>query len=286
MVRFGPSGNDVLFWEQGGKSSVNAPAWVRNLGLRAFEVNFGRGLRLSEKMAAAIGEESQKHDVLISAHAPYFINLASEDPAAIQKSYGYIARSLELLRIMGGRDLVVHIGSQGDLDRDTAINNCKKNLKWVIEKLEKSGFSDFPYRICIETMGRYRAVGNYREICDICAVSDRVFPTIDFGHINCLLQGELQKNPAKFGEIMDYCTEKLGRAKMQNVHIHFSGIKFGPRGELAHTVIDDPKFGIPFAPLARYIKQHKLTPTIICESAGIMAQDAVKLKKVFDSTVL
>jgi len=281
-IRFGPSGNDVLFWEQGFKSSAQAPEWLEKLGLDAFEVSFGRGIRMSEKTAAEIGEAARAHDVEISAHAPYFINLASAEPENLKKSYGYIERSLILLRLLGGRNLVVHIGSQGEFDRGTAIANCKKNLADVIKKLNANdNFRDFDYRICIETMGRFRAIGDYAEICDICGVDRHVIPTLDFGHINCILHGELSRNALKIPEIMDYCTEHVGKEKMQNVHIHFSAVRYGERGEISHTTLDDTKFGIPFQPLAAYIKKYGLTPSVICESEDIMAQDALKLKAIF-----
>ena len=282
---FGPSGNDILFWQQGYKSSVQAPAWLKKFGLDAFEISFGRGLRMSDKTAAEIGAQGQEHGVEISAHAPYFINLCNTDAAALVKSYGYIRRSLELLRLLGGRHLVVHIGSQGEHSREEAIELCKKNLKWVIKKLnEEDGFYEYDYRICIETMGRFRAIGDYVEICDICKIDRRVIPTLDFGHINCLLKGELSRDAGKIPEIMDYCTTQIGAEKMQNIHIHFSAVRFGERGELSHTILDDAKFAIPFEPLANYIKQKNLAPTIICESTDIMAQDAVRLKKEFSLT--
>ena len=281
-VRFGPSGNDVLFWQQGYKSSVQAPEWLAKMGLDAFEINFGRGLRMTDKTAQEIGEKAREHDVKISAHAPYFINLATSDPVKLSKSYGYIRRSLELLRIMGGRNLVVHVGSQGELERSVAIENCKRNLKTIIKRLnEEDGFFDFDYRICIETMGRFKPIGTHQEICDICSVDKRVEPTIDFGHINCLMRGELSRNPEAFAGIMDYCTKMVGRDKMQNVHIHYAAVKYGDKGELSHTTLDDPKYGIPFKPLVEYIKAHNLTPTIICESRDVMAQDAVKLKEEY-----
>jgi len=285
MIRFGPSGNDILFYEQGFKSTVQAPEWVAKMGLSAFEYSFGRGIRMSEATARAIGEEVAKHNILISAHAPYFINLAKE----FEKSYTYIEKSLIFLKLMGGRNLVVHIGSQGEFDRAVAIENCKKNLKKVIEKLgENPELKDFDYRICIETMGRFHAIGNYKEICDICGVDPRVVPTLDFGHINCLMQGALSsKDPSaslKMTEIMDYCMQHLGREKMQELHIHFSAIKFGSKGELGHLdFADSPEIFMPqFEPLAKYIKDKNLTPTIICESSQCMAQDAVILKKAFE----
>lgn len=286
MIRFGPSGNDILFYEQGYKSTIQAPEWVAKMGLTAFEVNFGRGIRMSEATAKQIGEQAAKHNVLLSAHAPYFINLASENQVTVDKSYGYFEKCLMLLKIMGGRNLVVHIGSQVELSREKAVANCKKNLESVMKKLEEnSNFTGFDYRICIETMGRYLAIGNYEEVCDICSVHFRVIPALDFGHINCLMQGELRKSGA-VEEVMDYCMKHIGKEKMQNIHIHFSPIKFGTKGELGHLDFDDAPelFTPPFEPLAKYIKAKQLTPTIICESSNKMAQDAVRLLKIFDES--
>lgn len=278
MVRFGPSGNDISFYQQGYKSTIQAQEWVAKMGLSAFEISFGRGIRMSVETAQKIGDEAAKHNIKISAHAPYFINLAKE----FDKSFSYIEKSLLLLKELRGQDLVVHIGSQGDLDRDDAMENCKKNLKAVMDKLALNPELDFDYRICIETMGRYYAIGNYKEICDICSVHPRVIPTLDFGHINCLMQGGLNEDGA-IAEVMDYCMKHIGKEKMRNLHIHFSPIKFGPKGELGHLNLEDsPKiFTPPFEPLAKYIKTKKLAPTIICESSDCMAQDAVRLMKIF-----
>jgi len=275
LTRFGPSGNDALFYEQAYKSTVQAPEWIAKMGLTAFEYSFGRGIRMSDATAKAIGEECAKHNIAISAHAPYFINLARE----WEKSYIYIERSLHMLKLMGGRNLVVHVGSQGDLDRALAIKNCKTNLKKVLSKLDVG----FDFRLCIETMGRYPAIGDYKEICDICSVDKRVIPALDFGHINCLMQGALSKDELLIPEIMDYCMKNVGAEKMQNVHIHFSAIKFGAKGELGHLDFQDAaeQFKPLFEPLVKYIKAKKLSPTIICESANRQAKDALMLKEKF-----
>jgi len=286
MTRFGPSGNDSLFYEQGFKSTVQAPEWVAGMGLSAFEINFGRGIRMSEETARAIGEQAAKHDVLLSAHAPYFINLARDavnHPEGLEKGYGYIEKSLMLLKVMGGRNLVVHIGSQVELEREVAVANCKANLETIMKRLDAHpNLKDFDFRICIETMGRYAAIGNHEEVCDICSVHPKVIPTLDFGHMNCLMQGGLREEGA-IERIMDYCMQHVGREKMQNVHIHFSPIKFGAKGELGHLNFDiAPEiFTPPFEPLAKYIKANKLNPTVICESAEVMAQDAVRLRAIF-----
>jgi len=283
MIRFGPSGNDVLFYAEGKKTSVQAPAWLASLGLTAYEVNFGRGIKMGDKMAEELGEQARKHNISVSVHAPYYINLANPDPDALKKSYTYIEQCLDVCRKIDSSDgphrIVLHIGSQTNLPREIAMDMCKKNIKWICTELKRNGFNN--YLLCVETMGRYKAIGTYREICEICAVDPHLVPTLDFGHINCIEQGALQKNTNRFGEIIEHCEQKLGAEKMKHLHIHFSAVKFSDKGEQSHTTLDDDKWAFPFEPLKKVLKAKKLEPVIICESKEIMAQDARKLHDIW-----
>ena len=92
MVYFGPAGNDVKFYADGNKSSVDAPRWLASIGLNAYEISFGRGIRMTEKTAEIIGHQAETYGVKISVHAPYYINLANND--SLEKNYHYIKRSL------------------------------------------------------------------------------------------------------------------------------------------------------------------------------------------------
>lgn len=49
MIRFGPSGNAREFYEQGKKNSEEAPEWLAQRGLNAYEYSFGRGINISDK---------------------------------------------------------------------------------------------------------------------------------------------------------------------------------------------------------------------------------------------
>ncbi|MCL2756154.1 MAG: TIM barrel protein [Firmicutes bacterium] len=277
-IRFGPSGNDELFYAQGNKSTIQAPAWLSRMGLSAMEINFTRGTKMSVETARKIGDEARKYDIELSAHAPYYINLANDE--AFEKNYNWIKQCLVLLKEMGFRRLVVHLATQGERSREDALKSVGINLIKIIEKLDSDGLSDF--LLCIETMGKYSAIGNVEEICAFCKVDPRVIPTLDFGHINCLLQGELQTNPNKIGEVIEYVEREIGREKLKIVHVHWSAIVYSEKGERYHTKLSDNKWSFSFEPFARIIKEKELTPVIICESDSIMAQDAQKLKREYE----
>ncbi len=282
MVKFGPSGNDKLFYVEGHKSTAEAFGWVKNLGLDLYEYSFGRGITLGDETAMKYGKIAEECGIEISVHAPYFVNLANPDADSIEKSFGYINNSLHKLTIFGGKKCVVHIGSCMKMTRDEALRNIDYNLHKFMENFDEK-FSKCGILVCPEAMGRFKQIGTYQEIIDFCCMHESLVPTLDFGHINCLLQGQLN-NKDEYRKILDYLFDKLGESKAKQLHIHFSKIEFTDKGEVKHLTLADEKFGPPFEPLAVLLEEYKMDETtVICESKEIMAQDAVKLKDIYET---
>ena len=280
MIKFGPSGNCESFYADGLKHSYQAAEWLSKKGLNAYEYSFGKGILLNDEMAAKIGEEMKKYGITISLHAPYFINFANPDDEMVEKSYGYVIDSLKKLRILGGTHLVVHPASCGKMERSEAVALTKKRLNVLKDRIIAEGLDDM--YVCLETMGKSAQIGTVDEILDFCTLFDHYMPTFDFGHINALTGGTL-KTDADYEDIIVKCLKTLGEYRTKNVHIHFSKIEYSSKGEVKHLTLADTKYGPEFEPLARVIKKYNLEPTVICESKGIMAIDAMKLKDIYYS---
>lgn len=278
-IRFGPSGNSQIFYDEGNKKSTQAPAWLKQKGLSAYEYSFGRGYTMSEETAREIGQEALNNDILVSVHAPYYINFANESDEMVEKSYGYVLRGLQYVEWFSGQKIVVHLASQGKLDRQTALQLTKERVKNLIT-LVKQKFDMTNKYICPETMGKYQQIGNEYEIVDLCTIDDCLVPTFDFGHLNCLKQGGLN-GVEDYKKIFDYAIEKLGYDRVKNCHIHFSKIEFGQKGEIRHLNFDDVRFGPHFEQLAQVLREYKLTPSVICESESHMAEDAMTMSKIY-----
>ena len=84
--KFGPAGNSESFAAAGFKKSEDAPAWLAQMGLTAFEYQCGRGVRCGEETALKIGAAAKQHGIQMSIHAPYFINLSSEESERMEKT--------------------------------------------------------------------------------------------------------------------------------------------------------------------------------------------------------
>jgi deoxyribonuclease-4 len=115
----------------------------------------------------------------------------------------------------------------------------------------------------------------------MCKISDNFIPTLDFGHINALTQGSL-KSEDDYREIIDYMLKTLGEEKAKKVHIHFSKIEYGAKGEIRHLTLADEIYGPEFEPLAKVLKEYDMSPVVICESNELMAHDALILKDIYN----
>lgn len=278
---FGAAGNSDSFLREY-KSSVHAPAWLRARGLDCYEYQCGRGIHLGEDTARSIGEAAKQAGIAMSLHAPYFINLSGNTPERIEKNTEYILQSAKICDAMGGDRIVVHCGGLSGMERETAFANTQENLRLALRALEQAGLERI--RICIETMGKVRVLGDADEILRLCAADERLLPCIDFGHLNARTQGGMQTE-ADFAFLLDQLKDRLGEERGSRFHAHFSKIEYSGGGEVRHLTFADTVFGPPFEPLAAALAKRGLAPRILCESAGTQAEDAVQMKTIWETAV-
>lgn len=273
---FGPGGNEENFSKQY-KSSLDAPEYLNKMGLDAYEYQCGRGINITEEKAKELGEKAKAFGIVLSVHAPYFINLSSIDEDRMAKNIRYIVDSCRIVKAMGGERVVVHCGGLSGKTREEAFDNTIINLKNALSVMEENGLEDI--RLCIETMGKINVLGNLQEVIDICNSDDRLLPCIDFGHLNSRSHGGLDNYDA-FEKAIQCLIDGLGYEKAAKMHVHYSRIEYGKGGEVRHVTFDNNEYG-PSPELISLLAKYKLYPTVICESAGTQARDALVLKKIY-----
>ena len=281
MIRFGPSGNSDSFYEQGNKESLQMPKWLSGLGLNAYEYSCTKGVRLKAEKAEKLGEEAKKHEIALSVHAPYYINLATDDEKKRQNSITYIIDTLRLADVMGATRIVVHSGACAKLSRETALENAKTTLAMAVREADNLHLGHV--HICPETMGKINQLGTLEEVMELCLLDERLIPTIDFGHLYARSFGALT-SVSDYELILDTIGNKLGTERMKGFHCHFSKIEYtSTGGEKRHLIFSDPGYGPDFEPLAGLLYHKNLEPVIICESAGTMAEAALYMKNLYEN---
>ena len=278
-IRFGPAGNSDGFYAAGYKQTRQAPAWLRGLGLDAFEYSFGHGVRMGADTGAAIGAAFAAEDVALSVHLPYFINLAAEDSERRKKNLGYFTDGLRAAQSMGARRAVFHPGS-GKGDRAAILERAKGFLREILAALEADGLLQ-GITLCPETMGKINQLGSLEEVIALCRVDERLWPAIDFGHLHCRGLGAI-RSQGDYAAILDALENSLGRERARTLHIHFSRMEFTAGGEKMHHTLSDTQYGPEFQPLAEELARRGYQPVIICESRGTQAEDAVLLREMYE----
>ena len=279
MIKFGPSGNESSFYEQGNKHTVDAPKWLKDRGLNCYEYSFGRGINLKDEKAVEIGDAFFKQGIEVSVHAPYYINFANPDDEMAKKSYNYVIESAKKVKLMGGKRIVFHSATQGKMERNEALSITADRMKRLAELIYKENLQDMIF--CPETMGKLAQIGTIEEVANLCLI-DKVFvPAIDFGHVNAREQGSL-KCEKDYLDRLTYVKQVLGD-RINLLHVHFSKIEYGLKGEIKHLTFEDTVYGPEFLPFAKALKAMGLEPYIICESDGMQATDAVKMKNIYES---
>ena len=279
-IKFGPAGNDEAFYNAGYKRTIEMPEWLDKLGLDAYEYQCGRGVNISDETALLLKEQAERYNISLSLHSPYFISLSSVEEEKRMNSIKYLLQSAGAAKAMGATRVVLHSGSCSKISREYALELAKDTLKKAIDVLDESGYSDIT--LCPETMGKINQLGTLDEVVELCSLDERLIPTIDFGHLNARTQGGV-KTAADYEKILFIVENKLGYDRMSIFHSHFSKIEYTEGGEKRHLTFEDTIFGPDFEPLAEVIYKRGLTPTIICESAGTMAIDALQMKDTYQA---
>ena len=276
MVKFGPAGNGDAFYAAKKKNTYEAPAWLKEMGLDAYEYQCGQGVRGSEASFKKIGDEARAAGIQLSLHATYYISLSGTEIEKRLGSIKYIEQSVFAAECMGADIIVIHTGSASKITREEAVALAKDTMYKALETLP-----DTKVKFGLETMGKINQLGTLEEVLDICSIDKRLCPVVDFGHLNARNMGSYFACEDDYCRAYDLISERLGGEYAENLHCHFSKIEYSKGGEKKHLTFDDSVFGPPFEPLMNALQRVGVNSRIICESDGTQAEDALAMKKYY-----
>ena len=103
MIRVGPAGSDGL-------GNLKGVGRVAEMDLDCMEVEFTYGVRMNLDTAKSLGVLAKEKGIILSVHAPYYINLASDEEEKFVASQKRILDSCERAHIMGAQNVTFHAG--------------------------------------------------------------------------------------------------------------------------------------------------------------------------------
>ncbi|RLG90155.1 MAG: hypothetical protein DRO16_02715, partial [Thermoprotei archaeon] len=253
------------------KLSLEGIKRVSELGLDAMELEFVYGVRLNKDLAEKVGEIARSYHVVLTVHAPYYINLLSNNPSVVRSSINRIIESAKIGYYAGAWSIVFHPGFYGSYSSGEAVEKVRKSLKQVVKELVDNGIKIW---VRPETMGKVSEMGTIQELVHVVDGIEYASIAIDFAHIYARSLGSINHEEA-FSAILDFLETKLGNDFLRNIHIHLSGIIYGSNGERRHVPLLSSSFN--WRSVLRVIKEYRVKGVIICESP-LLEYDALLIK--------
>ncbi len=271
--RFGTVGSPLATPKKPG-GSVGAIQFSRSLGLAAFELGWVQSVRVSEETCALIKANSAEHDVAISVHAPYFINLNASDEEW-PKSRKRLMDAAHYGNLAGATDIVFHPGSYFTAEAGEVLKVAIPRLQGCVEELRKAGN---PVVLRPETMGKSAMLGSFEDTLEMASAMDGVQPCLDFAHLHARPGDGTMNTYDEWCALLKAYSKKLGKRSLKKLHIHCSGIAYGPKGEKQHLKFAEADLDLKA--LLRALHDCGGAGRILCESP-IMEEDALSMRKAW-----
>ena len=254
-ILIGPAGTSGLGYEESLQK-------CKELGLTCLECEFTYGVRMSIEEAKKVGQLAKKLNIFLSVHAPYYINLASEEKAKIKASKIRILQSCERAHYLNAKYVVFHAAYYGKREKEEVYNIVTKEIIDMNKTIKKNKWNT---TLAPETTGKSSQFGSLNELLRL-SKETKCFFCVDFAHIKARNNGIIN-----YDEIFDKIK------KFKHIHSHFSGIEWTPKGERRHLITKERDI----KELLKYIIKYKIDITIINESPDPIG-DSVKTKKLID----
>ena len=284
------------------------PEYLTNKKLMAYEFPAGRLAKFSDTAENQLFRQNTlKYNLSVSFHAPYYISLTSDDEAIYNKSIERLAHSFAWATYLNAKRIVLHPGSYGksrkkanmaslnkfmpnnssklDVVHRSKIDQIVEGIKAGMEQADKlypelkSKFQQIC--LCPETMGKFGQIGTLSEIIEICKTVglNRTRPCVDFGHLYARNLGKIPNFKFYF-DVFDVIESELGSKVAQSLHIHYSIVEYGNKGEIKHHPNQISSWGPKVDTLFQIIANRQYTPIIINESP-LLDVDAEWLQKMW-----
>ncbi len=254
----------------GNKGYEEGFAVLDDMGLDGLELEFVRGVRISDKSREAVSTSKK----VITAHAPFYVNLNSKEEDKVEASVQRIIETAQVANELGGYSITFHAAYYMGMSKDLVYNQVKSQIKIITEALEKSKNKIW---IRPETTGKGTQWGDLEEIVNLSKEFETVLPCVDFSHLHARYNG-ISNTYDEFCAIFDKIGSELGQNALDNFHAHVAGIEYGAKGEKKHLNLEESDFN--YKDLLKAFKAFNVKGAVVCESPNI-EEDAKLLKDCY-----
>lgn len=241
------------------------------MGLDGLELEFVHGVRISDKSREAVIDAVKNSGKIITAHAPFYVNLNAREEEKVEASAQRIIETAMVADELGGYSITFHAGFYLNQDAELVSEKISKQIQIITESLQNAGNKIW---IRPETTGKATQWGDLDEIIRMSKEFETVLPCVDFSHLHARYNG-FWNTYDEFASIFEKIGNELGQIALDNFHAHIAGIEYTAKGERKHLNLEESDFN--YKDLLKAFKDFGVKGAIVCESPNI--EDDAKLLK-------
>jgi len=250
---------------------------LRELKLDALELAWVQSVRVGDETCATIKATAISAKLALSVHAPYYINLNAQTKEMWAAGRDRLLAAARAGYKAGATDIIFHPGSYMINTPADAFKTATARLAEVVAQLRTE---DVQVTLRPETMGKSAMLGTLEEAIEWSREIEGVLPCIDFAHLHARAGDGSFNSYQEFSAALKLVKDGLGKRGLQTLHIHLSGIEYGPKGEKKHLPLKDAD--LKYKELFRALIDAKASGRIMCESP-LMEEDALVMQKAYRS---
>ncbi len=248
--------------------------FAHSLGLRALEMEWVQSVPKNPEHMEKIRALCEKLEFSLTVHAPYFVNLNSDDKEKLAASKRRIIDALSMAQLAGAESVCVHAAFYGKT-QDKALDNVRRATDDILKKKAKL-FPDV--NLAYETMGKHSQFGTLDEVLAVSKEFD-IYPCVDVAHMHARANGKINSTK-EWNELFDRYEKALGKNSLKHMHLHVSGIAYGEKGEKHHLTLDE--CDMKWKDFLKVLKKRKIGGFLVCESPA-MEDDTLLLQETYDA---
>ena len=271
MLHFAVAGIPTTTPKAGG--TVEGLHEAHRLGITAMEIEWVQRVPLNPDRMEEIRSTAEKLDMYLTCHAPYYVNLNSPETAKLAAGKKRVIDALSMAEIAGIKSVCVHPAFYLGMDPKIAFENVRKAVADIMKFKSKLS----PHvNLELETMGKPTQFGTLEEVLKI-SKEFGIYPTVDPAHMHARTNG-LINSIKEWEEMLDSYESYLGKDSLKQMHMHFSGIAYGPKGEKYHLPLEESD--AKWRDFLKVLKKRRVGGTVVCESP-MLEKDTLLLKRTF-----
>jgi len=244
--------------------------------LGCMELEFVHGVSMNSTTQQMVRQVRAEKNLVLTAHAPYYINLNSPEEEKIDASVKRILDTARATSACGGYSITFHAAFYMGADKETVYKKVKTKMTEIVDTLKAENIDIW---VRPELTGKATQWGDLDEVIQISKDLEMVLPVIDFAHLHARTAGEWNTYD-EFARVFERIGNEIGTHALENFHAHIAGIEYSAKGEKKHLILEESD--MRYVELMKAFKDFNVKGVIICESPNL-EEDALLMMKTYEN---